>query len=191
MELFYHIDSPVGGLTMTSDGTALTGLWFDKQPYAGGVSSLRQEEARLPIFDETARWLACYFKGQEPQFTPALKLNATPFRQAVWKILQTIPYGQTVTYGDIAANIAKQQGILRMSAQAVGGAVGQNPIAIIIPCHRVIGANGNLTGYAGGMEKKIALLQLEGVTMEKLWVPQKKQPLSKSEAKGEQDAIRF
>lgn len=191
MEVSYHIDSPLGGLTMTSDGTALTGLWFDKQPYAGGASSLRQQEARLPIFDETARWLECYFKGQVPPFTPALKLSATPFRQAVWEILQTIPYGHTVTYGDIAANIAKQQGILRMSAQAVGGAVGNNPIAIIIPCHRVIGANGKLTGYAGGMEKKIALLTLEGVTMEKRWILQKKEPSSKDTTKGEQDGIRF
>ena len=111
-------------------------------------------QKELPIFDEICRWLDIYFSGKEPDFTPPLSMRTTPFRKAVWEIMLTIPYGQTMTYGEIAGIIAEQRGIDRMSAQAVGGAVGHNSISLIIPCHRVIGTDGSLTGYAGGIDKK-------------------------------------
>lgn len=118
-------------------------------------------QKELPIFDETCRWLDIYFSGKEPDFTPPLSMRTTPFRKAVWEIMLTIPYGQTMTYGEIAGIIAEQRGIDRMSAQAVGGAVGHNSISLIIPCHRVIGTDGSLTGYAGGIDKKTQLLAME------------------------------
>ena len=116
----------------------------------------------LFVMAEAIRWLDIYFSGATPDFTPSLHFSGTPFQMEVWNILQTIPYGETMTYGEIASILAKQQGFLSMSAQAVGNAVGRNPVSIIVPCHRVIGANGNLTGYAGGIDKKRALLTLEG-----------------------------
>ena len=115
----------------------------------------------LPVFKQAFNWLDIYFSGNEPDFTPKLNPRGSPFRKTVWDIMLKIPYGKTTTYGQIAQQIAKQKGIKDMSAQAVGGAVGHNPISIIIPCHRVIGANGNLTGYAGGLDKKCYLLKLE------------------------------
>ena len=120
----------------------------------------------LLIFDETVKWLDTYFSSKSPDFTPELKINTTPFRKAVCEIMLTIPYGSTITYGGIADMIAKQNGISRMSAQAVGGAVGHNPIALIIPCHRVIGANGSMIGYGGGIDRKIKLLESEGINIE-------------------------
>ena len=117
-------------------------------------------KAELPIFMQTCNWLDIYFSGKEPGFTPPISLHTTPFRKAVYDILLTIPYGQTMTYGEIALILAEKQGMERMSAQAVGSAVGHNPISIIIPCHRVVGADGSLTGYAGGLDKKTALLKL-------------------------------
>ena len=119
------------------------------------------------------KWLDIYFSGKEPDFTPPLLMKTTPFREAVWKIMLTIPFGQTMTYGEIADRIAKQKGLQKMSAQAVGGAVGHNSISLIIPCHRVVGTNGSLTGYAGGIEKKIQLLELEQVDMKQFFVPKK------------------
>lgn len=157
----YHYTSPLGGITLASDGEALTGLWFDGQKYFGAGLDKGAEESELPVFTEAVRWLDTYFSGKAPDFTPPLSLNTTPFRRAVCDIMLTIPYGQTMTYGEIADIIAKQKGIGHMSAQAVGGAVGHNPISIIIPCHRVVGADGSLTGYAGGLDKKTALLKLE------------------------------
>lgn len=154
--------SPLGDLLLATDEEGLTGLWFVGQKYyANGLpdESIWQE---TKILTETRRWLDIYFSGEEPKFTPPLHPVGTAFRQAVWKILLQIPYGQTVTYGEIAQQLAAEQGISMMSAQAVGGAVGHNKISIIIPCHRVIGADGSLTGYAGGIDKKIALLRLEG-----------------------------
>ena len=154
--------SPLGDLLLAADEEGLTGLWFVGQKYyANGLpdESIWQE---TKILTETRRWLDTYFSGEEPKFTPPLHPVGTAFRQAVWKILLQIPYGQTVTYGEIAQQLAAEQGISMMSAQAVGGAVGHNKISIIIPCHRVIGADGSLTGYAGGIDKKIALLRLEG-----------------------------
>ena len=163
MEYFMHYDSPLGGITMASDGQALTGLWFDGQKYFADTLAAEHEERPLNIFDETCRWLDIYFAGEEPGFTLPVKLSSTPFREKVWEILKTIPYGKTMTYGQIARILAQQEGKKHMSAQAVGGAVGHNPISLIIPCHRVVGAEGQLTGYAGGIDKKARLLQLEGV----------------------------
>ena len=148
-------------MTMAADGDALTGLWFDGQKYFGSTLSAEYEERSLPVFDQTAAWLDIYFSGRDPGFTPELALRGTPFRKAVWEILLTIPFGRTMSYGEIAETVARQMGKPRMSAQAVGGAVGHNPVSIIVPCHRVIGADGSLTGYAGGLEKKARLLSLE------------------------------
>ena len=129
------------------------------------------EEKNLAVFDQTKRWLDLYFSGREPGFTPALNPAGSAFRHVVWEILLKIPYGKTTTYGQIAREIAAARGLAKMSAQAVGGAVGHNEISIIIPCHRVIGAHGSLTGYAGGIDRKIKLLQLEGVDMRGLFAP--------------------
>lgn len=157
----FHYTSPLGGITLSSDGEALTGLWFDEQKYFPHKLISESTKAELPIFTQTCNWLDIYFGGKEPGFTPPISLHTTPFRKVVYDILLTIPYGQTMTYGEIANIIANQQGAERMSAQAVGSAVGNNPISIIIPCHRVVGADGSLTGYAGGLDKKTALLKLE------------------------------
>ena len=157
----YHYSSPLGGITLASDGEALTGLWFDGQQHFPNNLPADSPKAELPIFVQTVKWLDTYFSGKEPDFTLPICLHTTPFRRAVYDILLTIPYGRTVTYGEIAGILAEQRGIQRMSAQAVGGAVGHNPIAMIIPCHRVIGADGSLTGYAGGLNRKIRLLRLE------------------------------
>ena len=165
MDYTHHYHSPLGGMTMASDGEALTGLWFDGQKYFANTLSAEHSERALPIFDETDRWLAIYFSGKDPGFTPALNMRGTAFRKAVWEILLTIPYGQTMTYGQIADRIEKKPGVCRMSAQAVGGAVGHNAISLIIPCHRVLGADGSLVGYAGGVDKKMRLLQMEGKGM--------------------------
>lgn len=161
MQYTSHYDSPLGGITLASDGTALTGLWFDGQKYFADTLAKEHEEASLPVFDETRRWLDTYFSGIEPGFTPQLRMTASPFRRRVWESLLRIPYGKTTTYNAIAKEIASERGLRSMSAQAVGGAVGHNPISLIIPCHRVVGTNGSLTGYAGGIDKKIKLLQLE------------------------------
>ena len=165
MQYTNHYHSPIGDITLASDGEALTGLWFDGQKYFADTLADDHEDRMLPIFDQSFRWLDIYFSGKVPDFTPALRMTTTPFRKAVWEILQTIPYGQTMTYGEIAAIIAKHKGLSRMSAQAVGGAVGHNAISLIIPCHRVVGTNGNLTGYAGGLERKRYLLRLEGANV--------------------------
>lgn len=161
MEYTHHYDSPLGGITLASDGAALTGLWFDGQKYFGASLSKDHEQRNLPVFEQADRWLAVYFGGREPDFTPALSLKTTPFRKAVWEILLTIPYGQTMTYGEIAHRVAVQRGLSQMSAQAVGGAVGHNAISLIIPCHRVVGADGSLTGYAAGIAVKKKLLNME------------------------------
>ncbi|MDO4475418.1 MAG: methylated-DNA--[protein]-cysteine S-methyltransferase [Lachnospiraceae bacterium] len=153
--------SPLGCLTLASDGTALTGLWFQDQSYYGSTLKDPSEEKQLPVFDDAKRWLDLYFSGSIPEFMPPLCLRGTAFRRRVWEILLTIPYGETMTYGEIAGQIARERGAEKMSAQAVGQAVGHNPIGIIVPCHRVVGTGGNLTGYAGGLDKKIWLLEHE------------------------------
>ena len=155
--------SPLGGITMASDGNALTGLWFDGQKYfAEGLAETAAAKT-LPVFDG----------GRRPDFTPPLNLEGTAFRKEVWQLLLQIPYGQTTTYGELAAQLAAHNGLKRMSAQAVGGAVGHNPISIIVPCHRVVGTGGSLTGYAGGLAKKLALLKLEGIDTAKFTMPAK------------------
>ena len=162
--------SPIGRITMASDGQNLSGLWFDGQKYFADTLSTEHEFKDLPVFEQTKRWLDLYFQGNVPDFTPSLYLKSSPFRLAVWDILKQIPYGKIITYGEIADLIAKKQGVKTMSAQAVGGAVGHNPISIIIPCHRVIGSNGSLTGYAGGLDKKISLLTIEKVDVRKFFI---------------------
>ena len=169
----YHYQSPLGGITLSSNGTELTGLWFDGQKYFGDTLPKEYEEKTLPVFEQSVRWLDIYFSGKAPDFTPPLCMLTTPFRKAVWKIMLTIPFGETMTYGEIANSIAKQKGLFKMSAQAVGGAVGHNSISLIIPCHRVVGTNGSLTGYAGGIEKKVQLLKLEKTDMSSFFVPKK------------------
>ena len=171
MEYIYHYSSPLGGITIASNGIEITGLWFDGQKYFADTLSKVHEEKALPVFDETKKWLDIYFNGTPPDFTPPLSMNTTPFRKAVWNILLGIPFGKTITYGEISKIIAKQFGIDKMSAQAVGGSVGHNSISLIIPCHRVVGTNGSLTGYAGGLEKKVWLLTMEKVNLSKLFVP--------------------
>lgn len=162
MDYFSRYSSPLGDITMASDGTHLIGLWFDGQKYYADTLDYENEERDdLPIFEETRRWLDLYFAGKVPDFTPALLLRGNDFRRRTWEILMTIPYGHTMTYGEIARIIARERGLNNMPAQAVGGAVSHNPISLIIPCHRVVGANGSLTGYAGGVERKKWLLEME------------------------------
>lgn len=173
MTSIFHYHSPLGGITVSGNGNKITGLWFDGQKYFGDTLPKNYEEKNLPVFEETKKWLDIYFSGKAPDFTPPLEMQATPFRKAVWEIMLTIPFGQTMTYGEIANNIARQRGLATMSAQAVGGAVAHNPISLIIPCHRVVGTNGSLTGYAGGIEKKVQLLTLEKTDMSGLFVPKK------------------
>ncbi len=170
-----YYNSPVGRLLLASDGASLTGLWVENQKYyADTIAENIQEQDELPIFIKTRDWLDRYFSGKKPKISE-LKLapKGGEFRQAVWKILCEIPYGEVFTYGGIARMIAQKTGRAAMSAQAVGGAVGHNPISIIIPCHRVVGSNGSLTGYAGGLDVKIKLLTFEGVDMSGLFRPQK------------------
>ena len=167
----YH--SPLGMLTMASDGEHLTGLWIEGQKYYAAALKGECKEKNLAIFEQTKRWLDIYFHGDIPDFTPPLLLEGSPFRQKVWEILREIPYGQVMTYGEIAGRIAAQMGVEKMSAQAVGGAVGHNPVSIIVPCHRVVGSGGSLTGYAGGIDKKVALLTIEKVDMKQYFIPEK------------------
>ena len=158
-----HYRSPFGDITLASNGDALTGLWFDGQKYYPQNLISKGTAADLPVFSQTKKWLDIYFSGKEPTFTPSIFQRQTPFRNDVYGILLSIPYGHTVTYGDIAKTIAEHKGVKHVSARAVGGAVGNNRISLIVPCHRVVGANGSLTGYAGGIDKKTALLKLEKI----------------------------
>ena len=161
MEHIYHYKSPLGGITVASNGKVITGLWFDGQKYFADTLDKNHKESQLPVFEQAKEWLDIYFSGKSPDFTPQICMKTTEFRKTVWKIMLEIPYGKIITYGEIAKKIAEEKGLAKMSAQAVGNAVGHNAISIIIPCHRVIGANGKLTGYAGGLDKKIKLLELE------------------------------
>lgn len=165
--------SPLGAILLAADGEGLTGLWFRGQKYfAAGLAEDRRA-GESPALTEASRWLDSYFKGQRPEMLPPLHPVGSQFQRAVWDLLLDIPYGSTTTYGELAAKLAVQMGRPRMSAQAVGGAVGHNRISIIIPCHRVVGAGGSLTGYAGGVERKLALLKLEGADVEGLTLPKK------------------
>ena len=164
MDFTHRFTSPLGGITLASDGEALTGLWFDGQKYFAASLEKEHEERMLPVFDLADKWLNLYFSGSEPGFLPPLLMRTTEFRKTVWEILLSIPYGKTMTYGEIADRIAAGRGLSRMSAQAVGGAVAHNAISLMIPCHRVVGMDGSLTGYAGGLEKKIWLLEMENTS---------------------------
>ena len=161
MTFTQHYDSPLGGILLAADETGLTGLWFEGQKYFGRGLSAKRAERETPALSEARRWLDVYFAGSAPDFTPPLHPAGTDFQRAVWEMLLQIPYGRTMTYGEIARRVAETQGLPSMSAQAVGGAVGHNPISLVIPCHRVVGTNGSLTGYAGGIDRKMKLLELE------------------------------
>ena len=178
-----HYESPLGDLLLTADDKGLTGVWFDGQKYFayGLAESEACEEQENSILTEAKRWLDIYFAGKEPAFSVPLHPIGTVFQQRVWNFLRTIPYGNTVTYGEIAKRLAAENGLAHLSAQAVGGAVGRNPISILIPCHRVIGADGSLIGYAGGIERKRALLTLEreGVVNAAEAIPQAAQQRSR------------
>lgn len=164
--------SPLGIIKLESDGEYLTGLWFDKSK-DNNKHTTNNEYKDLPIFDETKKWLDIYFSGTNPNFTPKYKVKTTEFQKSVNEIMLKIPYGKTITYNEIAKEIADKRGIKRMPAQAVGHAVGTNQICIIIPCHRVMGANNNLTGYGGGILNKIKLLELEGIDTSSFVMPRK------------------
>ena len=168
-----HYESPLGGVLLAADEIGLTGLWFDGEKYFAGNLPKVYAERETSILLEAKRWLDIYFSGKEPDFTPPLHPIGSAFRQSVWEILLQIPYGKTTTYGEIARQLSEKMGLSRMSAQAVGGAVGHNEISIIIPCHRVVGTNGSLTGYAGGIDKKGKLLELEQTDMTGFFVPKK------------------
>lgn len=171
MQYTYHYTSPLGEIVLAADSVGITGLWFVGQKYFGLYLDKEHEEKDLPVFEQAKKWLDIYFSGKEPDFKLPLHMIGTDFQNDVWEILYSIPYGKTTTYGEIAKKLAQKRGIERMSAQAVGGAVGRNEISIIVPCHRVVGANGSLTGYAGGIDKKIALLKLEGGFKDTFFVP--------------------
>lgn len=173
MTYIQHYSSPLGGILLAADEIGLTGSWFDGEKYFADNLPAEHAERQTPILAEAARWLDIYFTGKEPGFTPPLHPICSPFRQAVWEILLQIPYGQTTTYGEIARQLAEKQGLEKMSAQAVGGAVGHNEISVIIPCHRVVGTSGSLTGYAGGIDKKVKLLELERADMCGFFIPKK------------------
>ena len=160
-QFIHHESSPLGDILLAADEAGLTGLWFEGQKNYARTLSPESGERELPVFRQAKHWLEVYFAGKEPAFSVPLHPIGTAFQQRVWDFLRTIPYGNTATYGEIAERIAAENGIAHLSAQAVGGAVGRNPISILIPCHRVIGADGSLTGYAGGIERKRALLTLE------------------------------
>ncbi|MDL2206820.1 methylated-DNA--[protein]-cysteine S-methyltransferase [Eubacteriales bacterium OttesenSCG-928-N13] len=164
------IDSPLGQLMLAGDENGLCGLWMKDQKYFGASLPEGAEERELPVFAAAKDWLARYFDGQNPCIDFPLTPEGSEFRQSVWKQLLSIPYGSTTSYGQIAKKLEALCG-RAVSAQAVGGAVGHNPISIIIPCHRVLGSNGNLTGYAGGIERKIWLLRHEGADPALLRIP--------------------
>ena len=168
-----HYESPLGGILLAADDIGLTGLWFEGQKYFARTLDAVHREQETAVLSEARRWLDVYFGGQEPDFTPPLHPAGSAFQQEVWALLRQIPYGETTTYRALAEAVARKRGLRQMSAQAVGGAVGHNPISIIVPCHRVVGSDGSLTGYAGGLERKVQLLRLEGVDMSRLYVPKK------------------
>mgnify|MGYP002627169320 FL=1 len=162
MEYLWYTATPLGRILLSSNGESLTGLWFENQKYYGVSLPALREERHLPLFEQAETWLSLYFDGKDPGFIPPLSPRGTPFQKEVWDILLTIPFGRTMTYGEIATRLAALRGLPHLSAQAVGGAVGHNPISLMIPCHRVVGADGSLTGYAAGPDRKEALLALEG-----------------------------
>ena len=173
MQYTARYKSPLGDILLASDDAGLTGLWFEGQRYFALHLASDHIEKETDILMQAKKWLDIYFSGQDPDFIPSLHVEGTSFHREVCEIMLSIPYGKTMTYGEIAQTIASRRGIRKMSARAVGGAVGHNEISIIIPCHRVVGANGNLTGYGGGISRKVRLLELEGVNMTGFYIPRK------------------
>ncbi len=163
--------SPLGAVLLAADGDALTGLWFEGQKYFALHLDNERRELELPVFSTAKRWLDVYFSGREPDFGVPVRFTGTPFRRGVWRLLRSIPYGRTTTYGELARRLAKENGLPRVSARAVGGAVARNEISVVVPCHRVVGADGSLTGYAGGLDRKVALLEIEGAMKDGFYVP--------------------
>lgn len=161
MTFTQRYDSPMGGILLAADEIGLTGVWFDGQKYFARGLPKERTERNTPVLSAAKCWLDVYFTGREPDFMPPLNPIGSEFQRAVWELLLQIPYGQTTTYGALAQKLAKRQELAHMSAQAVGGAVGRNKISILIPCHRVVGTGGRLTGYAGGVDRKAGLLELE------------------------------
>ena len=162
MQYISHYASPLGDMLLAADEAGLRGAWFAGQKYFARGLDAEHEEAETPALRAAKRWLDVYFSGREPDAPVPLHLVGTAFQREVWALLCAIPYGQTTTYGSLARLLADRRGAPHLSAQAVGGAVGRNPVSVIVPCHRVVGADGRLTGYAGGTEKKLRLLELEG-----------------------------
>lgn len=171
MQNILEYNSPLGKMLLSADEIGLNGVWFYGQKYFARNLKEEASPSNNTTLTIAKHWLDIYFSGTEPDFLPPLNLIGSEFQKDIWNILKSIPYGQTTTYGIIAKQLAKQLGLKSMSSQAVGGAVGHNPLGIIIPCHRVIGTNNCLTGYAGGIDKKIKLLQLEGIDTKKLTLP--------------------
>lgn len=161
MDYIQEYNSPLGSITIASNEASVTGIWFENSRFFGETLSEKYINQATDAAEQAVHWLDIYFNNKIPDFTPPLLLKGTDFRMTVWKMLLDIPYGETVSYGDIAKAIAKRRGIEKMSAQAVGNAVGHNPISIIVPCHRVVGSKGSLTGYGGGIKRKKELLRLE------------------------------
>lgn len=173
MQYISHYMTPVGKVLLAADEQGLTGLWFEGQKYFALHLDQEREEREIPLFADVKRWLDIYFSGREPYFKVPLHLRGTDFQKEVWEILCSIPYGKTMTYGEISRKLAERRCLPHMSAQAAGGAVGKNPVSIIVPCHRVVGADGSLTGYAGGIDKKVKLLTLEKADMGTFFIPRK------------------
>lgn len=171
MQHVFTYESPIGPLVVAGDEHGVNGLWMMGQKYYGLTLEKNASRAPLPLFDTVREWLDAYFRGETPGRLPPLAPKGSEFRHMIWKILLDIPPGQVTTYGEIGRKAAAMMGRPSMSAQAVGGAVGHNPISIIIPCHRVVGADGSLTGYAGGVERKLYLLRLEKANLESLYLP--------------------
>lgn len=165
--------SPVGEILLAVDEIGVVGVWFQNQKYYARCLDHENEPKETPMIKELKKWLAVYFQGKKPGFVPPLHMIGTPFQIEVWNILREIPYGTTITYNEIAGKIAKKRKLERMSAQAVGTAVGKNNISLIVPCHRVMGTNNSLAGYAGGIDKKIAFLELEGAYKNEFFVPKR------------------
>lgn len=173
MQYTAKYQSPLGEIMLAGDKMGITGLWFTDQKYYGLYLDKENEEKEIDLLKNAKKWLDIYFSGKEPNFKLPLHFIGSDFQNKVWEILYSIPYGKTMTYGEIANMIAKKKGLKRMSAQAIGGAVGHNQISIIVPCHRVVGSNGSLTGYAGGIKRKKYLLELEKADMCNLFTPMK------------------
>lgn len=171
MQYITTYQSPLGEILLAADEIGITGLWFEGEKYYALNLDSDHKERETQLLSDAKNWLTIYFSGKEPDFMPPMHMLGTAFQKTVWEILRTIPYGETTTYGKIADQVAQKRGLKRMSSQAVGNAVGRNELSIFIPCHRVVGTNGSLTGYAGGIDKKIALLKLEDAYNDTFFVP--------------------